>query len=35
MEMSRQAQSEMRGAGYWSEPARAISRREYWETLFQ
>lgn len=35
MEMSRRAQSEMRAAGYWSEPARAISRREYWETLFQ
>ena len=34
MELSRRAQSEMRAAGYWSEPARAINRREYWETLF-
>jgi 4-diphosphocytidyl-2-C-methyl-D-erythritol kinase len=35
MEMSRRAQSETRASGYWSEPARAISRREYLETLFQ
>ncbi|MEK6302198.1 MAG: 4-(cytidine 5'-diphospho)-2-C-methyl-D-erythritol kinase [Acidobacteriota bacterium] len=35
VEMSRRAQSEMRATGYWSEPARAVSRREYSETLFQ
>jgi 4-diphosphocytidyl-2-C-methyl-D-erythritol kinase len=35
VEMSRRAQSELRAAGYWSEPARAVSRREYLETLFQ
>lgn len=35
VETSRLAHSKMRAAGYWSEPARAISRREYWETLFQ
>ncbi len=35
VETSRLAHSKLRSAGYWSEPARAISRREYWETLFQ
>ena len=35
VETSRLAHSKMRADGYWSEPARAISRREYWETLFQ
>jgi 4-diphosphocytidyl-2C-methyl-D-erythritol kinase len=35
VEISRRAQSELRRAGYWSEPARAISRREYCESLFQ
>jgi 4-diphosphocytidyl-2-C-methyl-D-erythritol kinase len=35
VETSRLAQSKMRAAGYWSEPAHAISRREYWDTLFQ
>jgi 4-diphosphocytidyl-2-C-methyl-D-erythritol kinase len=35
VETSRLARSEMRAAGYWSEPARAISQREYWDTLFQ
>jgi 4-diphosphocytidyl-2-C-methyl-D-erythritol kinase len=34
VETSRRAQSEMRAAGFWSEPARAISRREYSESLF-
>ncbi|HWO00188.1 MAG TPA: 4-(cytidine 5'-diphospho)-2-C-methyl-D-erythritol kinase, partial [Blastocatellia bacterium] len=35
VETSRLAHAEMRAAGYWSEPARAINRREYLETLFQ
>jgi 4-diphosphocytidyl-2-C-methyl-D-erythritol kinase len=35
VERSRLAHSEMRAAGYWSEPVRAISQREYWDTLFQ
>jgi 4-diphosphocytidyl-2-C-methyl-D-erythritol kinase len=35
VERSRRAHSEMRAAGYWSEPVRAISQREYWDTLFQ
>ncbi len=35
VERSRLAHAKMREVGYWSQPARAISRREYWETLFQ
>ncbi|MFY9607955.1 MAG: 4-(cytidine 5'-diphospho)-2-C-methyl-D-erythritol kinase [Blastocatellia bacterium] len=35
VETSRLAHSKMRAVGYWSEPARAINRREYGETLFQ
>ena len=35
VETSRLAHSEMRAAGYWSEPARAIGQREYWDTLFE
>ena len=31
---SERALSEMRAAGYWSEKARAINRREYWNTIF-
>jgi 4-diphosphocytidyl-2-C-methyl-D-erythritol kinase len=34
VELSGRAQSAFRAAGYWSEPARAISRREYREMLF-
>jgi 4-diphosphocytidyl-2-C-methyl-D-erythritol kinase len=34
-ETSERAQAELRAAGYWAERARAISRQEYHETLFE
>lgn len=33
-ETNEQAQAELRAAGCWAVTAHAVSRKEYWETLF-